>query len=823
VRLLAILCALALGAASCSNGGDAGDEAAPDEAPTGDGAGAAGDPADDVEVSGVERAAPDQVPAEPTGDVRRAAASGPWSDAASWEGGSAPVAGDHVWIDPGFEIVLDTDAKIDGMTLAGSLAFDPAVSVTIGSTANIVVAGNLQMRPGSPSVEHVVEFLGVDEAAFLGGGLEPLEPDVGLWVIDEGQLDIQGSERRGWSTVTGAVEAGASAVEVDDATGWQVGDSVVLSPTAAPSARDDAAATWDGFHQTTIAAIDGTTVTLADPTIQAHPIVDGQYRAELMNLTRNVIIRGTAEGHSHVFIHTHSKPQFVRWALLDRLGVPDALGRYPIHFHHAYESARGSLVEGVVTTNGGNHAFVPHESYGITMRDLVAYNTEAGDVYWWDEGDQTHDLVLDHVIAARMDESGFYLGRGDNMTIRDAVAVGISNREGNVGGYEWENVAVGNWRAEGLVAHNNNNRGIRVWQNSDIPQIVDGFAAYHNTGPGIEHGAYTNRYIYKNAHLYGNWEGGIILQAVSRAEEDSEFLSPEITFENIVIDSAGNAQGPPFLIQGSAIPAAQPVVLRNVTFQGDTTAPQPMIYFDHSSLHQIRCVDCTFPEGARAVQFDEVFEPDDTWVELISDGASQRVRPVESDPGATYVDEMAAWVAEITRPVPAGSGAGTGLTVEYFEDPDLSDPVFSTVLPSPVEIEWTEDGTPYYQIDGSDGAGARWSGEIEIEPGQGGRYTFHTASDGGVKLWVDGELLIDDPDNDALNDIAGRNEASIELEGGGRYGLVIEVADHVGSEYFVYFAYWTRPDGRSEILPTSQLYPAGPIPVNDPEIAPLPS
>ncbi len=36
----------------------------------------------------------------------------------------------------------------------------------------------------------------------------------------------------------------------------------------------------------------------------------------------------------------------------------------------------------------------------------------------------------------------------------------------------------------------------------------------------------------------------------------------------------------------------------------------------------------------------------------------------------------------------------------------------------------------------------RWTGQVEA--GEGGAYTFHTVSDDGVRLWVDGKLLIDD-------------------------------------------------------------------------------
>jgi hypothetical protein len=799
--MVGALMALLLAASCTSDGGEAAD----------------GDPADGRtgDQAAVDRDGDSRQPTSPTEVDARSAGSGRWSDPESWEGGQAPTAGDHVVVQAGHSITVDVDADVDGMTLEGDLAFAPDASVTIGSTANIIVTGTLAMRPDAVDVDHIIEFLGVDEAAFLGDGMAPLDNDVGLWVVGGGQLDLEGSERRSWSSVLSGVEAGGSSVEVDDTTGWQVGDVVVLTPTGAPVAQNDPLATSDGFHETTIAGIDGATVTFTDPVERAHPKVADAYAGELMNLTRNVTIRGTEEGRSHVFVHADQNPQFVRWVLLDRLGVTEALGRYPLHFHHSGEGARGSLVEGVAVRDGGHHAFVPHESHGITMRDLVAYNTTGGAVFWWDEGDQTNDLVWEHVLAARSDDSSFYLGRGDNIAIRDAVSVGISDREGNVGGFEWENGAVGNWRAVELVAHNNNTRGVRVWQNSGIPQVIDGFVAYHNTGPAIEHGAYTNSYVYKNGHLIGNWDAGILLQAVSRSEEENEVLLPEITFENFVIDAGESAFGSPLQVAHSAIPAYQPVLFRDVVFEGDNAADQPLIDFVGSSRHQVRCVDCTLPDGRPIVRFQGLEEPEATWVEIVDEGSSRRIRPVEGDPGAAYDESADVWVADIDRPLPPTRGSGTGLTVEYFDDPELTEPVFATVYPAPIETLWELEGTPYYRIDTTDGAGARWTGQLEIEPDQGGTYTFETGSPGGTLLWLDGELIIDAADNDAFDAAAGIRRASVELEGGRRYDIKLETWDPVGRDYFIYWIAWTRPDGTSEILPTSQLYPADPAPDNE--------
>src|ERR1051326_8200691 len=59
--------------------------------------------------------------------VIRSARSGPWSAAATWEGGTVPAAGARVLIRAGHRVVYDanSDAAIRAINIAGTLSFDP--------------------------------------------------------------------------------------------------------------------------------------------------------------------------------------------------------------------------------------------------------------------------------------------------------------------------------------------------------------------------------------------------------------------------------------------------------------------------------------------------------------------------------------------------------------------------------------------------------------------------------------------------------------------------------------------------------------------------
>ncbi len=374
---------------------------------------------------------------------------------------------------------------ISGPTRAGALVvpphhtlrFDPSVDTTLELTGNLVVLGRLELRP-DPGVEHVLRFVDVDESAFVGGGMDPIDSDVGLWVMGNGQLDILGGSKTAWN-VTG------------DAADWLAEDELVVAPvdagdfTPKPFTRGDPVPTF------------------------------GEHAAEVLNLTRSVQIEGTPDGRAHVFIRSN-QPQSVRYAALRYLGPrqPDGgsttgvLGRYGLHFHHAHDGSRGSVVEGVVVRDCGAHAFVPHMSHGITIRDCISYET-FDEAYWWDPGDPTDDLLIERCVAASVYAdpevhgyrlAGFVLGLGQGLKLRRCVTFAVQGNK-NAGGYIWPEAPSGLWDFTDNVAHNNSHTGIFVWQNNSTPQTIDGFTAYNNGECGIRHGAYQNAFHYANLDL----------------------------------------------------------------------------------------------------------------------------------------------------------------------------------------------------------------------------------------------------------------------------------------------------------------------------------
>ena len=481
-------------------------------------------------------------------------AAGEWSNPATW-GGTLPTISDTVSI--AHVVTYDDAATVAGVTIAtgGELRFDPGATATLTSTGNVVVNGQLTMRPTAAGNVHTLHFAGVDETAFVGGGMEVLPTDVGLWVMGDGKLETVGSTKTAWTRAAGDIASGATQITLEAApVGWRVGDEISIVPTAHPSVGNTS---WNGFDLRTIAAIDGATVTLSAPTAYAHPAVSNPfttttYTAEVLNLTRNVRIEGTGNGEvapagngrAHIFIHSN-QAQSVAYAAIRHMGPrqPDGtgytesvLGRYGLHFHMSGDGSRGSLVEGVVVRDTGGHAFVPHASHGITLKDTISYNT-FDDAYWWDDPpclncvdeniNDTDDLLIDRAVAAivRNDPpfrgynlAGFSLAKGvdSSLTLRDSVAVGVQGTV-DASGYEWPEKGHAVWIFANNIAHNNKVDGIFAWQNSPLEHVIEHFVAYHNREMGIDHGAYSNRYQYFDIDLFGNGYADFNSRASSNA------------------------------------------------------------------------------------------------------------------------------------------------------------------------------------------------------------------------------------------------------------------------------------------------------------------
>jgi hypothetical protein len=514
-----------------------------------------------------------------------------WSDPATW-GGQVPGPGDVATVTG--SIVVDTDIQVEGLRIepGATLTFDPDRAITVESSGNVVVKGTLVMRPNA-SAHHRLVLTGVDEGAFVGSGMSVIPADVGVWVMGQGRLDVVGTPKAAWARLVESGAKGDLIVQLDRvASGWKVGDRVAIAPTTPFTISRDLVS-WLAFSEGSITDVSGSRVTLDSPLAYDHPRVADRWTAEVVNLTRNVEIAGTPGGRSHIFVHS-SAPQALSYAAIQHCGPrhqdgAKVEGRWPLHFHHCADGTRGTVLEGVVVVDAGSHAFVPHESHGITFRDCIAYRTQEH-AFWWDDGHTTNDVVWESCVAAGLTAdvirlAGFYLSKGVGNVMRDCVAVGNEGIDGG-GITSPGRISEGDWTIEDCLSHNNQHAGFKAYLNSNRSdeKVVSRLSAYHNR-VGIDHGAYSNEWLYDTFTLYANQEGGISLRAVAKGSG--------IIFRNGTIDQAGKGQFGIVNDRHFASPSAV-TTFESCSFRGHTVAVFGLIIPNTSAPDLVDFVDCSF-------------------------------------------------------------------------------------------------------------------------------------------------------------------------------------------------------------------------------------
>jgi GH43 family beta-xylosidase len=143
--------------------------------------------------------------------------------------------------------------------------------------------------------------------------------------------------------------------------------------------------------------------------------------------------------------------------------------------------------------------------------------------------------------------------------------------------------------------------------------------------------------------------------------------------------------------------------------------------------------------------------------------------------------------------------SGGGLTGQYFHNVDFTG--LAAERTEAVDFAWGAAApAPGVQ---PDSFSVRWLGQVEARFSE--TYTLRTVSDEGVRLWVDGHLLIDNWTPHA----AVVNSAVYTLAAGQRYDIRLEYFDQAGTAQMR--LQWSSPSQPLEAIPAAQLYasPAG--------------
>jgi hypothetical protein len=197
-----------------------------------------------------------------------------------------------------------------------------------------------------------------------------------------------------------------------------------------------------------------------------------------------------------------------------------------------------------------------------------------------------------------------------------------------------------------------------------------------------------------------------------------------------------------------------------------------------------------------------------TWAQIATTGAnvtsyantglaasttySYRVRATNSGGDSGYSSEASATTQ--TPPPPAGNGIG--LRGEYFDNANFTT---ATLVRTDGTVSFDWGGASPDAALAVDSFSARWSGAVLPQYSQ--TYTFYTTTDDGVRLWVNGQLLIDKWGDQSPTEASG----TIALTAGKKVDIRMDYYENGGGA--VAKLAWSSASQAKQIIPQSQLFP----------------
>lgn len=348
--------------------------------------------------------------------VVKSAKSGPWSAPDTWDGKAVPAAGARVLVRAGHWVTYDVKAEavIRGIAVSGVLAFDPDKDTELNVGLIKIQPGDEYSEEGFDCDHHAADdspgssrreaslLVGTPEKPIAKTAKIRLHHVAGMnkdscpaIVCCGGRWDSHGLPlSRTWVKLGATAKAGDTGVSLAEAvTGWKVGDRIIVtgSQTHGP------AKTESTVEERIIATIDGSKLTFTEPLEMAHA-GDGDYRAEVANLSRNVVVESAdpAGVRAHTMYHTGSSGSLA-FTEFRHLGKRDTLGRYALHYHLCRDTMRGSTVIGNSIWGSHNRWLTIHGTDYLVARDNVGYQS-VGHGYFLEDGTETYN-VLDRNLA----------------------------------------------------------------------------------------------------------------------------------------------------------------------------------------------------------------------------------------------------------------------------------------------------------------------------------------------------------------------------------------------------------------------------------------
>src|SRR5690606_20861646 len=187
-------------------------------------------------------------------------------------------------------------------------------------------------------------------------------------------------------------------IEVLDASGWRIGDEIVLASTDYDPRE---------VEKRTITAVRGNAVTLDRPLEYMHfgkITFDVDERGEVGLLTRNIKIQASPDAEQTYFgghiMAMPSSSMYISGVELQRMGQNLELARYPIHWHLVGD-AKGQYIRNAAIHDTYNRCVTIPGTNHLRVENNVTYNT-VGHCFFLEDGiEYGNELVSNLAIQTK--------------------------------------------------------------------------------------------------------------------------------------------------------------------------------------------------------------------------------------------------------------------------------------------------------------------------------------------------------------------------------------------------------------------------------------
>ena len=370
-----------------------------------------------------------------------------------------------------------SDAPLDCVDIEGALEFrtDTDTRMTVG-TVTVLETGRLEIGAvDAPVAANVTaELVTVDQP--VDTARDPEQLTVGL--IGLGTVRMHGAVKTPtFSRLAEEPLAGQTTLKLEQTvSGWKSGDKVVLPDTRQLKRGERGSEYVPQWEELQVAGVSGDTITLSAPLVFNHRGARSatgalEFLPHAGNVSRNVIIRSAnpAGTRGHVIFITHPDVDIRYVSFKDlgrtRMGVlnnteynqdgtvrrvgTNQIGRYSLHFHHAFgpSTPRADGYQFTIVGNAIDDAskwgITIHNSHYGLIQENVVYNSRGAGIVT-EDGTESFN-VFERNFAMRSqgsgefaprsgyggatgdpggEGSGFWL-RGPNNTLRNNVAANV--------------------------------------------------------------------------------------------------------------------------------------------------------------------------------------------------------------------------------------------------------------------------------------------------------------------------------------------------------------------------------------------------------------